>query len=232
MTVDEVRAIVAAAHARGTLVAAHGRTDAEVRVGLAAGVDDFQHIGVAGGALFPDDLLGALRARAMSGRPLYWTPTVGLPLNGEALRGDPEWRDRPANTAGLPPLIADDVRQAVRMFTPQVVPRDMVVAKARQLRDAGVQFLLGTDGGLAGAFHADSTWREMDAWVRDLGIDPMETIQRATSGAARALGADRDAGSIEPGKQADVIVVTGNPLRSMRVLREPVVIIKHGRRVK
>jgi len=53
-------------------------------VGLAAGVDDFQHIGVAGGALFPDDLLGALRARAMSGRPLYWTPTVGLPLHGES----------------------------------------------------------------------------------------------------------------------------------------------------
>jgi imidazolonepropionase-like amidohydrolase len=233
MTVEEIRAIVEAAHGRGKLVSAHGRTDAEIRIGLAAGVDDFQHIGVAGGGTpYPDDLIAAVRARAAAGRPFYWTPTIGVPLGAETLRSDPGWRERPANYAGLPSLIAQDVREAILKFSPQAAPREAIVAKTRQLREAGVQLLLGTDGGLAGAFHADSTWREMDAWVRDLGISPMDTIQRATSGAARALGVDRDYGTIEPGKRADVIVVDGNPLQSMGVLREPTVVIKHGRRVK
>jgi imidazolonepropionase-like amidohydrolase len=233
MSADEIRAITEVAHARGRLVSAHGRSDAEIRLGLDTGVDDFQHIGATADApSYPPDLIAAIQARATSGRPLYWTPTVGLPLNAAALRDDPEWLDAPANTAGLPSLIAEDVRRAVAGFQPQAAARETIIAKARQLREAGVEFLVGTDGGLAGGFHGEATWREMDVWVRELGIDPMETIRRATSVAARALGAGLDAGSIESGKRADVIVVDGNPLQSMRALRNPVVVIKDGRRVR
>jgi imidazolonepropionase-like amidohydrolase len=233
MTVNEIRAIVDEAHRRGKRVAAHGRTDAEIRLGLEAGVDEFEHIGVGNnGAPFPPDVITAIRARTASGSTLYWAPTIGLPLNGEYLRNNPELLDAPANYAGLPPLIAADVRKAVAAFRPQPAPSDAIIRKVRQLVDAGVELLVGTDGGLAGNFHSQSTWQEMDAWVRVAGVDPMDTIRRATSIAAKAVGADGDVGSIEQGKYADVIVVSGDPLRHMDVLRAPTVVIKRGRRVK
>jgi imidazolonepropionase-like amidohydrolase len=233
MTVDEVRAITDRAHASSKRVSAHGRTDPEIRLGLAAGVDDFQHIGVGnGGAPYPGDVIEAIRARVATGQTLYWTPTVGLALNSDVLRGNPEMLDAPANYEGLPPLVAADVRKAVLAFRPQPAAHDAISQKVKQLIGAGVELLVGTDSGLAGAFHSQSTWQEMDAWVRVLGIDPMETIRRATSVAATALGAARESGSIESGRYADVLVVGGDPLRHMDVLRAPVMVFKHGRRIR
>jgi imidazolonepropionase-like amidohydrolase len=231
MTVEEVGAITAAAHARGKLVSAHGRTDAEIRIGLDGGIDDFQHIGPMT-PQFPPELMSRISSRAKSDRPLYWTPTIGLPLNGQALADNPEQLDDPRNFAGLPPMIAADVREAVRTFRPQAGPREVILRKVGQLREAGVQLLLGTDAGLAGNPHAQATWQEIEAWVSVLGMGAMETIQRATSGAARFLGVAERTGSIEPGKAADVIVVSGDPLRHIDVLRDPVIVFKGGKQVK
>jgi imidazolonepropionase-like amidohydrolase len=73
---------------------------------------------------------------------------------------------------------------------------------------------------------------EADLWVRELGLDPMTVIRAMTLDAARMMGADRDSGSITEGKLADVIAVRGDPLRHIDVLREPRVVIKHGRRYR
>jgi imidazolonepropionase-like amidohydrolase len=51
-----------------------------------------------------------------------------------------------------------------------------------------------------------------------LGMTPMEAIIAATSTAARLLGIDRDVGSIEAGKTADLVFVEGNPLRRIDLL--------------
>ena len=104
--------------------------------------------------------------------------------------------------------------------------------KIKQLRELGVEFVFGSDEGTFGATASQATWRELDAWVRSLGVDPMTAIRKATLDAAKHVGADRDAGSVADGKFADVIAVAGNPLRHIDVLREPAVIIKHGRRYK
>ena len=212
-------------------MSAHGRTDAEIRIGLEGGIDDFQHIGPMTPQFSPE-LMAAIGARVRSGRALYWTPTIGLPLNGQALADNPEILDDPDNFAGLPPLVAADIKGALRTYRPQPGPRAVILRKVAQLREAGVQLLMGTDAGLAGAPHAQATWQEMDAWVNVLGISAMETIQRATSGAARYLGVADRTGSIEAGKAADVIVVAGDPLRHIDVLRDPVMVFKDGRQVR
>jgi imidazolonepropionase-like amidohydrolase len=73
---------------------------------------------------------------------------------------------------------------------------------------------------------------DADLWVRVLGMDPMWVLRRMTLEAATVMGADRDAGSIAAGKFADVIAVGGDPLRHIDVLRDPKLIIRHGRRFK
>jgi imidazolonepropionase-like amidohydrolase len=73
---------------------------------------------------------------------------------------------------------------------------------------------------------------EADLWVRELGMDPMTVIRKMTLDAAGVMGAADESGSLSAGKFADLIAVRGDPLRHMDVLREPRIVVKHGRRYK
>ena len=228
------RAIVKEAHARQRKVTAHGRTDAEIRLGLSAGVDEFQHIGTAS-AEYPSDIVATIRKRVKTGPPLYWSLTVGAQLNEAYLANNPELLEDPSAFIGLPAAIEADVRQAIAKrkaakADPQV--RSVIKRKVSQLRSLGVQFVFGSDVGGFGANTTQGTWLELDAWVRELGIEPMRALKYATQDAADYIGVGRDAGSIAAGKYADVIAVKGDPLRSMTTLRDPAVVVKLGRRYK
>lgn len=234
MTVADIRAITDAAHARGVKVAAHGRTDAEIRMGLEGGVDEFQHIGVTGDddMGYPPDLLEAIRARVTAGPPLYWTPTVGLALRGADLARDAEILDDPAAYAGLPADMEADVRAAVADYAPRPANQEAIARKVAQLREAGVELLVGSDAGLAGNFHAQALWQEMDAWVRVLGVEPLEVIRRATAVPAAVMGREDEVGMVTPGQVADVIAVRGDPLAYIDLVRTPAVVIARGQRVR
>ena len=104
--------------------------------------------------------------------------------------------------------------------------------KIAQIRELGAQIVFGTDVGSWGEVTGHATWMEADLWVRELGMDPMTVIRGMTLDAARMMGADRESGSIAEGKFADVIAVRGDPLRHIDVLREPRIVIRHGRRFK
>jgi len=236
MSDEERSAIISEARARGRKIAAHGQTDAEVRLGLAIGVDDFQHIGI-DSPEYPADIIEMLRERVKKGPPVYWTPTVGANnlLNGAYTASRPELFDDPEAYLGLPaPLIAE-VKEGWNSYRPREQHPDtekIVRRKIAQLQDAGVMLVFGSDEGSAGELARHATWMDADLWVRVLGMNPMTVLQRMTLDAARAMGADRESGSIAPGKYADVIAVGGDPLRHIDVLRDPKVVIKHGRRYK
>jgi imidazolonepropionase-like amidohydrolase len=228
------RAIVDEAHSAGLKATAHARSDAEIRVGLEAGVDEFQHIGAAS-PQYPDDIVAAIRGRIGSGRPLYWSVTLGPELNAGDLASNPEFLDDPSNYRGLPAVIADDVRSAVAAASPKPPAPEIeqsVKRKVGQLRELGVEFVFGSDEGTFGQTATQATWRELDVWVRHLGLQPMDAIRKATLDAAKYLGADRQSGSVTEGKFADVIAVRGDPLRHVGVLGDPVIVVKHGRRYK
>src|SRR5688572_22216857 len=244
LTPEEMKAIVDAAHARGRKVAAHAFSEAEIRQGLIAGVDDFQHVRTQTPE-YPPDVVALIRDRVRNGPPLYWTVTVGGngQLNATYLESNPEFLDDPANFIGLPQPIVDDVRKAVTARTRAAARRGSAVQsqdeinaivkrKFAQIRDLGVQIVFGTDVGSWGQVTGQATWMEADLWVRELGMDPMTVIRGMTLDAARMMDADRESGSIAEGKFADVIAVRGDPLRHIDVLRDPRIVIKHGRRFK
>jgi imidazolonepropionase-like amidohydrolase len=244
LTPEEMKAIVDESHARGRKVAAHAFSEAEIRQGLLAGVDDFQHVRTQTPE-YPPDIVALIRERVRNGPPLYWTVTAGGngQLNAEYLASNPEFLDDPANFIGLPRPIVDDVRKGIAVRT-QAAARGgrplqsqdeinaIVKRKLAQIRELGVQIVFGTDVGSWGEVTGQATWMEADLWVRELGTDPMTVIRAMTLDAARVMGADRESGSITEGKFADVVVVRGDPLRHIDVLREPRIVIKHGRRFK
>ncbi len=227
LSIDEVRTVTDIAHAQGILVTAHGRTDAEIEIGLAGGIDEFQHIGT-GSDAYPDSLITRITNITSSGGALYWTPTVGLQLRAGTASASRELLDDPENYLGLPAEIIQDIQNSLAGYNPDPAPADIIKRKIQQLQDAGVTLLVGTDGGLSGNPHAQGMWQEMLTWVEELGIDPLQTIHAATALPARVMGVDHVVGSLEPGKIADVIVVRGDPLISMEFLSDPELVIKNG----
>jgi imidazolonepropionase-like amidohydrolase len=93
----------------------------------------------------------------------------------------------------------------------------------KKLHDAGVTIVAGTDQGFPGF----SVPRELELYVQ-AGLAPADAIQTATIIPARVMSLDKTVGSIEEGKQADLIIVDGDPLRNIRDIRNVTTVIKAG----
>jgi imidazolonepropionase-like amidohydrolase len=231
MTLDELKAIVDTAHAAGKHVTAHAHRAEEIRQGIRAGVDCFEHTGLGTQPAYPDDVLAMLRERNAS---LFWCPTIeGLFLYPYTVDQFPARLDDPRLKADLPPDIYADVRRSLdnpeRMPYFEIIRRRVptLANKFAQLRSTGVTLITGTDSGIPMNFHFDSTWRELDAFVR-LGMDPMDALRASTYWPAKLLKRN-DLGTIAPGKLADIIVVDGDPLRNMEAMRHVLHVIKDGK---
>jgi imidazolonepropionase-like amidohydrolase len=87
----------------------------------------------------------------------------------------------------------------------------------RMAAEAGVKIVLGTDGSDFAPFGNNA--QELELLV-EAGIKPIDALRAGTSVAAAALGIDGFTGSIAPGKAADLLVVDGNPLQDVRILRD------------
>jgi imidazolonepropionase-like amidohydrolase len=98
------------------------------------------------------------------------------------------------------------------------------------LREAGARFIASTDAGIPGVEHHRLA-QGLAAFARYAGASPLETLRSATCEAARALGLEAETGVISPGLSADLLLVAGNPLEDLGVLRRPVLVVARGRPV-
>jgi len=240
MTMAEVRALVDEAHGRGLTVVAHAHRPEEILRGLEAGVDCFEHTGLATAPEYPPEVIAAIRDRTakMNLGPLFWTPTVEGLFNYEDVRDNPEHLDDPSWKVGLPRDVVEDIAASIEhpdrlsyfQITPQRKPT--LKRKIQQLRDAGVALLIGTDSGIPMKFHSQSTWNELDVWVNHMGIGPMTAIRGATYWPSVLMGVEDEVGTLTPGKYADIIAVRGDVLRHISLLRDVDLVMKRGRRYK
>ena len=91
------------------------------------------------------------------------------------------------------------------------------VASVRRALELGVPIAAGTDAG--GHGHPKNAL-ELQCLV-EAGLTPMQALQAATQWAARCLGLERELGTIEKGRLADLVVVNGNPLDDVKILLDP-----------
>ncbi|MGH9904269.1 MAG: amidohydrolase family protein, partial [Pyrinomonadaceae bacterium] len=99
--------------------------------------------------------------------------------------------------------------------------------KIRKAFAVGVKVAFGSDT----IFPHEWAAREFALLVK-LGLTPMQAIRAATINAAELLGLDKELGTIEVGKRADIIAVAENPLDNIRTLEAVKFVMKDGRVVK
>ncbi len=92
------------------------------------------------------------------------------------------------------------------------------VDSAKKAYRAGVTVAMGTDAGTPFNMHGENL-KELEL-LQAIGMAPMELVCAATSTAARVLGMEKEIGTLEEGKLADLIVVDGDPLQDIAVLRD------------
>ncbi len=240
MTMDEVKAIVDQAHKRNLTVVAHSHRPEEIRRGLLAGVDCFEHTGLSSAPEFPADILEMIKERTaqMNKGPLFWTPTVSVLNNYLYIRDNPEVLDNDCWKLDLPADIIADIKQSILkpgelpyyQLTPMRKPT--LKTKIDQLRDAGVTLMVGTDSGIPLTFHCQSTWNELDVWVNEMDIDPMYTIKAATYWPSVMMGVSEEVGTVSVGKYADIIAVKGDVLKHINLIYNVDMVMKHGKRFK
>jgi imidazolonepropionase-like amidohydrolase len=208
---EELAAAVSAAHRLDVPVTVHCRGIPGIVNALEAGVDQIEH------ACFeqPD---GSLRlepelVRRMAHSGTRVTPTIQL------------YRDALAHLqkkAASERLNPTD-RQRLKIL-PGVIESKLEALK--EFLSAGVRVVAGNDAGLPYTGFG-CLWQELDAMTSG-GMTALQAIAAATRNAARALGMEEQIGSIQPGKQADLVVVDGDPMTDISALSRIRMVMQAG----
>ncbi len=185
---DELKLVTDTAHEIGTPVVGHCRGATSIRDAARAGFDMILH------ATYMDD--EALEAVVEAKVPLVPTFTfqANLADYGESIAASP---------------------YLMEVFRREI--EDSAVMLKRAI-EAGVPMLCGTESGFSLTPYGDWHYRELEVFVRELDMTPIEAIKAATSANAVALRMDGETGAIEEGRLADVIIVDGDPSRDVTVL--------------
>ena len=211
MTPETYQAVIEASHERGLKLTAH-MYYLEDAIGLMqAGADLLAH-SVRDEAV-NEELITLLRDSGVC-----YCPTLMREVSTFVYETRPEWFDDPFFTREtgadvIAALDSEQWRERSSSRGAQTYKAQLEVAKqnVKTLADAGIPIAMGTDTGPAARFQGYFEHGELELMVES-GLTPMQAIVASTYDAARCMEVDADLGSLEPGKWADFMVMTANPL--------------------
>ena len=178
---DELKLVCDTAHQFGIPVVGHCRDSTSTRDAAAAGFDMILH------ATYMDD--EALTAVVDHKVPLVPTFTFQANLAdfGAAIGSDESLRE----------VFRAEITESVNTI--------------RAAFDAGVPLLIGSESGFSLTPYGDWHYRELQIFVEDLGMSPLQAINSATEQGARALRMEGELGCIKPNYLADILIFDGEP---------------------
>jgi imidazolonepropionase-like amidohydrolase len=111
---------------------------------------------------------------------------------------------------------------------PDVKASEVMLANLRAVRDAGIPIAMGTDAGNIGTLHGPSVFREMRLMAQAC-LSPLEVLRAATVGGAMAMGMEKELGTIDAGKLADLVILDADPRADVANLERIDRVMKDGR---
>jgi imidazolonepropionase-like amidohydrolase len=209
ITPEEMKAIVEEAHRANVKVAVHATTATGIQAAIDAGVDSIEH---------GDDVTDE-QLKVMHEKGIFFDITQTF--YGGRMRTMIEKRQV------LPPRLQQGLKAYERMEaqrTPALIAR---------ILKSGVKFTTGSDMWFdyPGKTRGQATAIMFGA-LKELGMTPADVIRAATVNAAESLGWQDRIGMLEPGKFADIIAVSGDPLADVTELERVQFVMKGGEVVR
>jgi len=236
-TLDEptVAALVRAAHRHEKLAVVHVDRAADAEAAVRVGADGLVHVWEDTGASDAVNRLAAERGAFVVPTLTVLEGTRLLPGSGRALVADERVR----------PFLSDSAVHNLTDLGWTAIHHDSVISRRRAsassmrlrfydavrgLHIAGVIVLAGSDAPNPGTWHGVSLHRELELLVQ-AGLSPVEALRAATSATADAFRLT-DRGRIAPGRRADLLLVEGDPTKTITATFAIVAIWKQGQRVE
>jgi len=105
--------------------------------------------------------------------------------------------------------------------------RDIAGPNLKRVVDAGIVVAMGTDAGNPLTLHGPSVYSEMEA-MQAAGMTPMQVLVASTRGGATAMGLEKETGTVEKGKTADLLIVGGDPTADVANFRKVRYVVRAG----
>lgn len=206
MNEAEVAAVCEVGKSRGKMIAAHCRSAESVKMALRNGVDVLYHCTLSDAEAL--DMLEAAKDR------VFIAPAMGIMYTTAVGEG-----------AGY----GIDKNHAVALYFKREL--EICIENMKKLKKRGLRILPGGDYGFAWN-PIGTNARDIEHFVKLLGYDPMDAIMAATKLGGEIMQMGDELGQIRPGYLADILLVDGDPLADVTILRDRkrlLAVMKDGR---
>jgi imidazolonepropionase-like amidohydrolase len=229
-----VKAVCDEAHKLGLTVTGHIPNGMSLKAGVDSGMNMVNHVQYVYSMMKRnkdrsvnfDDSVSKAAIKFLADRKVVIDPTVGVyemayrNVKDDITKMEPAFYTLPLPLQTQFKNTGEDSATVARL-KPMLESLRQIV---KRLYDAGVPIVAGTDMGFPG-FSVD---RELEIYV-GAGLTPAQALKTATITPAQVMGLDKQTGSIATGKNADLIIVDGNPLHNISAVRKVKVVIKGGK---
>jgi imidazolonepropionase-like amidohydrolase len=221
---DVTAAICDEAHKQGMWCTGHVPTSMDLHAAIDSGMDQIAHFPIRGDLTTEE---GKKQLAHFVAKKTIFDPTASWGEIGGKSAQEPMQNIQPVLQHLPAPLLQNRIASLGQSPTDTATSHARLarmLANIKAAHDAGVPLITGTDEGIP----AYSVYREMELFVK-AGFSPMDALRAATAVSAQAMRVDKDLGTIEKGKRADLLVLDANPIDNISNIRTVRFVMKDGK---